>query len=258
MKTDYLNNINFIIFDLDGIFYRDYEPINDGKEMIEFLEKNGINYCFLTNNSSFPLRIYKEKLLKCGMTVKEDKIITTTLLLESYILKSNFKDIYVLGSPHLKKYLYERFSLSLKKPDVLVVGMHDEITLNDISNAINLLTKDTKIIAANPDKLIPKDNGFGLECGIIIDLIENITNKKVFVVGKPASYAYDIILKKFGTIKENTLMVGDTYDTDISGALNNNIKAVWVNTGNKLPNSREKDDFLKVDSLFDLMKKFIK
>ena len=254
MKTNYLNDINFVIFDLDGVFYKDYEPIQGGKEMIGFLKKHDIGYCFLTNNSSFPLYIYKEKLQKCGILANKDKIITTTILLESYILESGFKDIYVLGSPHLKKYLYERFPISKIKPDALILGMHDEITLKELANALNLLSKDTKIVAANPDKLIPKSDGFGLECGVMIDLFEDITDKKVFTVGKPNNYAYDFILKKFKAKRENTLMVGDTYETDITGAINSGIKAVWVDTGNKLPKTADKENFLKVDSLHALTK----
>ena len=254
MKYHTLNKIKFVIFDLDGVFYRDHEAIDGGKDIIEFLDANKIGYCFLTNNSCFPLQTYQEKLKVCGITINQEKIITTTSLLCSYITSKQFQDIYVLGSPHLKSILYEKFRHNDVKPDALIVGMHELITLEDISKAINALGEKSEIIAANPDKLIPKSGGFGLECGVILDILHSVTDKESFVVGKPNKYAFDFILENYNVQKEEVLMVGDTYDTDILGALNSNIKAAWVKTGNTLPNDINHDQFISLDSLHDLIK----
>lgn len=257
MKSYISSKIKFVVFDLDGVFYRDNEAIDGGKNIIEFLDANEIGYCFLTNNSCFPLQTYQEKLKVCGiryLQINEDKIITTSSLLASYISSRQFKNIYVLGSPYLKSVLYENFTYNDVNPDALIVGMHDQITLKEISKAINVLGKNSEIIAANPDKLIPKSDGFGLECGVILDILHNVTNKESFVVGKPNKYAFDFILGNFNVQREEALMVGDTYDTDILGALNSNIKAVWVKTGNALPKDINRDRFIFLDSLHDLIK----
>ena len=251
-----LTNLKLMIFDLDGVFYRDNDPISGGKEIIEFLDTHNIHYCFLTNNSCFALEVYKNKLLTCNITVEPEKILTTTTLLLSYINEQAFKTVFVLGSDYLKATMYQNFTKSTCKPDVLIVGMDDGITLGDISEAINLIGEDTKIIAANPDKLIPKRDSFAIECGVIIDILEEITRKEVFVVGKPNRYAFDTILKAFDVKKEETMMVGDTYETDIIGALNTGIEAVWVNTGNALPENSYTTQFTCLGSLHELIKYF--
>lgn len=251
-----LKHIKFVIFDLDGVFYKDFDPIHGGKEMIEFLNSHEIDYCFLTNNSCFELQTYQHKLKNCGIDVGQNKIITTTTLLLAYIKEQKFKDIYVLGSDYLATTLYKNFKHSQHNPDALILGMNDNMTLSDISNAINAIGENTKIIAANPDKLIPKRDGFALECGAIIDIVEDITKQEVFVVGKPNKYAYDYILKTFDIKKEETLMVGDTYETDIKGGLNYDIKAIWVKTGNALPNDISTDEFICLESLFEVIESF--
>ena len=248
------DKIKFIIFDLDGIFYRDHDPIDGGKEIINFLENNNIGYCFLTNNSCFALEVYQQKLANCGFHVELEKIITTTTLLISYIKEKKFEDIFVLGSTYLEKELYNNFERCLHNPEALLVGMDDDITLRQISNAINVIGDNTKVIAANPDKLIPKSDGYALECGVIIDIIENISKKEVLVVGKPKAYAFDYVLNTFKVSKKEVLMVGDTYETDIKGALDYGIKAAWINTGNKLPDSILNDDFMRLDTLYSLIK----
>ena len=64
-----LEDIEFIIFDLDGVFYREDEKIDGTKEIIDFLDKKNIDYCFFTNNSNYKTDRYKNKLLKGGVDV---------------------------------------------------------------------------------------------------------------------------------------------------------------------------------------------
>jgi 4-nitrophenyl phosphatase len=250
-----LSKIKFIIFDLDGVFYRDNQVIHGGKETIEKCNENNINYCFLTNSSNYSLSTYVKKLFYCGINVNENKIITSRILLKEYLKSKKIEKIYVLGSCNLKDELYNEFIKVDKSPQALILGMNENITLSEISQVINLLNDYTQIIAANPDKLIPKQNGFALECGVIIDIIKNITGKNVKIVGKPDSFAYEFVLKKFKLNKEEVLMVGDTYETDILGAVNAGINAAWVNTGNKLPKNIQNNNFLRFDSLYDLIGK---
>ena len=252
-----LKNTKFIIFDLDGIFYRGDDPIDGGKELIYFCKNNNIDYCFLTNNSSYPLITYKEKLLTCGVEAELEQIITTTMLLQDYLSKQSSHKIHVTGSSYLKKTLYKHFIKIPNNPNTLVLGMDENLTLLEISQTINLIGKNTKIVAANPDKLIPKRYGYDLECGIIIDIVKKVTGKEVFIVGKPYNYAYNYIFKKFNIKAENTIMVGDTYSTDILGAINHDITAVWIETGNSLPKNIKNNDFLRLKSLFHLKEKLL-
>jgi ribonucleotide monophosphatase NagD (HAD superfamily) len=118
-----------------------------------------------------------------------------------------------------------------------------------------LIGKDTQIIAANPDKLIPVKDGFELECGVLIDIIEEYTKKMVQVIGKPSPYGFNTILSKFGKENSETLMIGDTFETDILGAKNANISAGWINSGNKLPSDTLDFDFMIFKSLIELKEK---
>jgi HAD superfamily hydrolase (TIGR01450 family) len=130
--------------------------------------------------------------------------------------------------------------------------MDENITLKDISKIINLCKQECKIIASNPDKLIPVKNGFNLECGVIIDLIENFSDKKVEILGKPSKYGYEYILSNFNKLPKNTLMIGDTYETDIIGALQMGINPAWISTGNTLPYNLETRKFMKFKDLSDV------
>ena len=247
-----LKNITFIIFDLDGVFYRQEQSLEGTKEIIDYLNKENIQYCFFTNNSNYKIHRYKEKLLTCGVDVSEKNIFTTTKLIEHYLFENKLDNIYVLGSKQLQDNLYEKYKRNDKNPDIVILGMENNITLKDISNTINIIGENTQIIAANPDKLIPVKDGFELECGVLIDIIEDYTKKMVQVIGKPSPYGFDTILSKFDKQKCETLMIGDTFETDILGAKNANISAGWINSGNKLPCDTLDFDFMSFKSLIEL------
>ncbi|WP_320033579.1 HAD-IIA family hydrolase [Halarcobacter sp.] len=253
-----LKDIDFIIFDLDGVFYREDENILGTKEIIDYLNSNGIEYCFFTNNSNYKTKRYKEKLLKGAVDVNENKIYTTTKLIEHYLFENCANDIYVLGSTQLQESLYTKYQKNTTSPEFIIIGMDNNITLKAISNTINLIGENTQIIAANPDKLIPLKDRFELECGVINSIISEFTNKEIKIIGKPNSYGYETILNKFNKKKEKTMMIGDTYDTDILGAKNSKINPAWIKTGNDLPKYVVKKDFMIFDSLIDLKEKLEK
>lgn len=255
MKKD-LKNIDFIIFDLDGVFYRGGKSLDGVKEIISFLNQKEINYCFFTNNSSYELSHYKNKLKSYGINISKKQIINTTKIINHYLKLNKIKEIYVLGSKSLKASLYKNRRKNKKAPEAVILGMNNDIKLKDISKTIGIINKDCQIIASNPDKLIPTENHYDLECGVIIDIIEEFTQKKVNILGKPNIYGFDYIFKEFNVNKDKTIMIGDTYETDIKGAINSNIKAGWIKTGNKLPKEvNNKKDFFVFDSLFDLKNK---
>ncbi|WP_424766487.1 HAD family hydrolase [Paenibacillus sp. sgz302251] len=51
---------------------------------------------------------------------------------------------------------------------------------------------------------------------------------------KPHPYIFELALRKSGLSPEQVCMIGDSYDKDISGALNMNIQAFWLNRSSKI------------------------
>jgi len=250
-----IQNKKLIILDLDGVVYKENNLIKDAKAFIDFLIDSNIQYCFLTNNTSYDLHHYKKKLSGFEIKVNDENIITPLKLINHYLEQNHYKKVFILGSESLKKYVYKNFDKEDNNPDCIVIGMDDNITLKKISKIINLSNDNNiPIIATNPDLLIPKTNRYDLECGAIIMLVEKFTTKKVKVIGKPNSFAFEYIQEKFNIDKSNTLMIGDTYDTDIYGAINSAIDAVWVGTGNKLPENIDLTSFSRVSNLIELSK----
>jgi len=252
-----VEKVKFVIFDLDGVFYRGFTPLPGGKEMLDFLEKNGIGYCFLTNNSSYPLYMYIEKLKGFGLDVYENQIITTSMIMDRYLDLHNISSIHILGSAHLKNALNSKICANNKTPQALIVGMDDSISMADISCALNRCDGNTQIIATNGDYFIPRDGRFDLECGAILDILCKALNRPHIIVGKPSLFAFDFALERYGASRNSTLMVGDTYETDIQGALESGLQAAWIATGNSLPKHDNSTKFTRHSDLNDLIQNWL-
>lgn len=54
-------------------------------------------------------------------------------------------------------------------------------------------------------------------------------------VGKPAPEAFGLVLGALGVDAEEAIMVGDSWDRDVNGALSAGIRPIWVTQGRPLP-----------------------
>ena len=68
-------NVKYYVADLDGTVYLGNELIDGAKEFFDLVKENGKDFYFLTNNSSNNSVVCREKLIKMGFPVPEEKII---------------------------------------------------------------------------------------------------------------------------------------------------------------------------------------
>ena len=67
--------------------------------------------------------------------------------------------------------------------------------------------------------------------GSLTSVVTVSTQTEPIFIGKPESIIMEQALKVLGTKKEDTLMVGDYYDTDIMAGMNAGIDTLLVHTG---------------------------
>lgn len=89
-------NVKYYVADLDGTVYLGNELIDGAKEFFELVKENGKDFYFLTNNSSNNSVVCREKLIKMGFPVPEEKIIVSTHVAINYI-KKNYPDFNLHG-----------------------------------------------------------------------------------------------------------------------------------------------------------------
>lgn len=251
-----LNKIEAFIFDMDGVFYKGDKKLPGGSEIINHLKTKGIPFVFLTNNSRKTPQDYILKLLKIGIDIDIDNIITSGTLAKEYIdLYYKNKKIKIYGSNALKKLFKDEQVVNDESFEVVLVGMEGSLTLDDISNIRTYANIGKQLVFTNPDRLIPIENGFNFECGAMIKLIKKYCKKEPIIVGKPSKFAFKYAINKLNKKDKNSIaMIGDTYDTDIQGAIDIGIIPIHLKTSDNYSFNKNNLKAYEFDNLDQLLK----
>jgi NagD protein len=101
-----------------------------------------------------------------------------------------------------------------------------------VEMAAGMILGGAKLIATNPDPNCPTHNGGTRPgCGAIVAMLEAATGVKAFSVGKPSPVMLRAARKELGLRTDQTIVIGDTMETDILGGVQLGFKTVLVLSG---------------------------
>ena len=100
-----------------------------------------------------------------------------------------------------------------------------------MSKAAIFINHGIPFIGTNPDKSFPTPEGETIGTGAILAAIEAATNVSPTICGKPFPAMMDIAIDRMQTNREQTLVVGDRYETDIIGGMNAHCPTALVLSG---------------------------
>lgn len=228
-----MKNYQGFLIDLDGTVYKGTEKIIEAIEFVKELERKGLPYLFLTNNSTKHPKDVSEKLVNMGVPSTAKHVFTTSMATASYIKeqKANAK-VYAIGEEGLYMALKEcGLELVEEDADFVVMGLDRNINYEKLTKGALNIRKGAKFVATNGDVALPTERGFLPGAGSLISVLTVTTGIQPTFIGKPESIIVDQALEVLGTKKEETLMVGDNYATDILAGMNAGIDSVLVHTG---------------------------
>jgi len=251
-----VKNYRAVFFDAFGVL-KNHEGLISGIEgTFRYLEKKGIPYYVLTNDSSrSPEALSKWYQNKGLESITTDKILSSGMLaMEFFKTKlNNGNAVAYLGTEDSAHYIETAGLKTVSISDVDLNNL-DQIKSfaflddegfdwnKDIDKTINLLRhKNMTVIVANTDKNYPVNkNDISVAIGGLADLVEKILGKKFIRFGKPDAQmfllAYERAMQDVSDIKRNEiLMVGDTLYTDIIGGNKFGLDTALVLSGNTLP-----------------------
>ncbi|WP_088041324.1 TIGR01457 family HAD-type hydrolase [Bacillus sp. EAC] len=221
------------LIDLDGTMYRGEEQIEEASHFIKALKEKNIPYLFVTNNSTRKPEQVAEKLNRFNIPTTKDQVFTTSNATANYIKEQKENaTVYMIGEEGLE-YALEEVGLKLTDdyPDFVVSGLDRNINYEKLAKACIAVRNGAKFISTNGDIAIPTERGLLPGNGSLTSVIAVSTTVKPIFIGKPESIIMEQALKVLGVSKEDTLMVGDYYDTDILAGINTGIDTLLVHTG---------------------------
>ena len=162
-----------------------------------------------------------------------ETIYTATLATVDYLNDKNLgKKVYVIGDVGLKQAIAEAgYVEDTDNPDYVVVGLDWEVDYEKLSIATLAIQKGAHFVGTNPDLNIPTERGLMPGAGSIITLIEVATRVKPVYIGKPNAIIMEKAVEHLGLPRQEVIMVGDNYLTDIRAGIDNGIPTLLVTTG---------------------------
>ena len=227
-------NYQGYLIDLDGTIYLGKEPIPAGKRFVEQLQEKDLPFLFVTNNTTKSPETVAQRLAnEFDIHVPASLVYTATLATIDFMKDTNRgKKVFVIGEAGLIDLILEAgFEWDETNPDYVVVGLDTELSYEKVVLATLAIQKGALFIGTNPDKNIPTERGLLPGAGSVVTFVETATQTKPVYIGKPKAIIMERAIAHLGVEKEQVIMVGDNYETDIQSGIQNGIDSLLVTSG---------------------------
>ncbi len=219
---------------MDGTFYLSETIYPFSLGFMEYIASRGIDYLFMTNNSTRSADHYAKKL-QAGLLRAAGKGSHLRKATARFLWhKKPGAKLYVAGTPILEQEFRDfGFMLTDKDPDFAVIGFDTTLTYEKLWKICDFVRLGVAYIATHPDFNCPVDSetGFMPDIGGIIAFVDATTGKRPKVIGKPNAEIVNVAMEKLGLAPEQIAVVGDRLYTDIASGINAGMLSILVMSG---------------------------
>jgi 4-nitrophenyl phosphatase len=235
-----LRAVRGVLFDMDGVIYVGTRPLPGVQEAIDYLTSTGRAFLFVTNNASKTAEQFVERLAEMDVHVRPEQVLgsaeATACWLAGQVTHHGWPrgPVIVVGQDGLKVALQKNgFELTTDPhaAKYAVAGINFKLTYEELANVTLAIRGGAKFIGTNSDATYPSERGPLPGAGSILALLTTASGQQPLVIGKPNRGMYEQAMARLDLTAGQTLMVGDRYDTDISGAIPLGLWTAGVLTG---------------------------
>jgi HAD superfamily hydrolase (TIGR01450 family) len=232
-EGDPLAGVRGVLFDLDGVVYRGDEVVPGATAFFDYLSETDRVVGAITNNARHRAADYSAKLAGMGIRLPPERIFTSGWAAARHIAaQSERPAVFVAGSDALGEELRAAGTVASDTPDFVVASFDHDMPLSVLSTAVKHVRSGACLVVTNPDRTLPTPSGLEPESGAVAAFLEAATSETATIIGKPMRTIFDLALAGLGLLAEETLMIGDTPETDIKGGNGARLRTVLVESGN--------------------------
>jgi 4-nitrophenyl phosphatase len=266
--------VKAVIFDLDGVLYRGEQAMPGAVDVVARLRGAGIRVLYATNNSTRTRQEYVQRLRGFGFDCDIEDVITSAWATARYLLQKRLqaRDPLVVGMDGLRQELRDAGLLereyAVPRPftrasgppaDLVVVGLHQTVTYDDLAEAQRALNAGAPFIAANKDPAYPVEGGrLQPGAGAIVAALETATGRVAVCVGKPEPFMFQEALRRAGAAGAEAIVVGDSLQTDVLAAHRVGATGVLITTGVTSEAAASSGDGVRADAVIGSLDQLLK
>jgi 4-nitrophenyl phosphatase len=217
------SNIKALILDMDGVIWKADAPIGNLPETFARIRELGLRFVFATNNGTMTPEEYQQKLKDLGVIIDTSQVVTSALGI-AYMLAQKYPrgtKIFMIGEDGIRVALEkEGFEIlsteNAPEAQAVVMGIDRGVNFQKIAEATLLVRAGIPFYTTNTDRTFPTPRGEIPGSGAWVSVVTYASGVEPIIAGKPFPYLMDLSLKRLGSKKEETLVVGDRLETDIA------------------------------------------
>ncbi len=225
-----LNSNIPLLIDFDGVLKIGDRPAVGIQLFLDFIEKNGIPACVLSNSTlrtgQSIIKFFNSNGVKFNLPAMS--AVDATL----NFVKNNYRSVSVYASEEIREIFSEL--ITDKNTEAIIVGDLGKNWTYDILNEIfRKVYQGADLVAMQKNKFWkPDGNNLFMDAGAFIASIEYATGKTAKLIGKPSPFFSHSALKILGfQQKSEFIMIGDDIEADISAAQNIGGKGILIYSG---------------------------
>jgi HAD superfamily hydrolase (TIGR01450 family) len=236
IPTFSMSSIDAVLFDADGCLWAGPQPVPGAAEALHSLRANGIRCCVVTNNTSS-----MGKKPSTSQSVQDEIVMSPWCLTAQILLLNGFQDrnrrVFVVGEPSLIDELQAHGinacgdsefdpNLSIGQLQIptafqaVVAAVDQSLTYRKLAIASRIILENQALfLGTNCDELNQAGQRVILPGSLTsIMAVEASTGKKAMMLGKLTQHMFEPLKRVAGISPENTMMVGDSLNTDMKFA----------------------------------------
>src|SRR2546422_9491432 len=188
------------LFDLDGTVYRGEALIPGADEAIAALRAAGRRVAFLSNRPLQTRADSARRLTGLGIPAGEDDVINSSLVLARHLARLDpGAPVFVIGEPPLLAELRAHGFEVRGDPRVrwVVIAFDRTFDYAKLNTALQAVRQGARLIATNPDRTCPTEDGEIPDCAGMIAAVEAVTGQALEGLGgEPSPVILEGALKR--------------------------------------------------------------
>jgi HAD superfamily hydrolase (TIGR01458 family) len=248
-----MNKIPLLI-DYDGVVKIGNSLAPDAEKFFDFINKNKIPACILSNSTLRTGDLIKEFFATHGIDLQIPALTAFHATLT--FVKKNYKKVQVYCRDYLKHHF--EGMIDEENPEAIVIGdIEDKWNYKIMNDIFKKVFNGADLVAMHKNKFWNPSGELLIDAGAFITGIEYAASKEAIVIGKPSLHYFNEALEKIGAkINDEFFMIGDDTENDVKAAQELGGKGILIFTGKTRypldPNLGIKPDF-EVHSLSEVI-----